>query len=147
MQVEENKEKDEVFTDDYWSDDERFDIWLEEYCEVSPDSKRIRIETTNSEVWDILCEAKRRGFFTTESLGDLIHFRQVVIDCFYLLDDDDDKKLRKCSVDSDLQRCEGDLNDKFWMKLKDCLPDSKIQKEWIKSFEERAERDLDFHDF
>ena len=114
MQVEENKKKDYRFIHDAFSDDDRFYIWLEDYCEVSPDSKRIRIETTNSEVWDILCEAKRRGFFSTESLGDLIHFRQVVIDCFYLLDDDDDKKLRKCSVDSDLDIIDGDLNDEFW---------------------------------
>ena len=43
----------------------------------------------------MLHDAKERGFIEIETAEDLIHFRDVMIDCYYLLDDDADNKLRK----------------------------------------------------
>ena len=77
MQVEENKDKNIIFTDIRFSDDGRFNLWLRDYCEVSPDSKKMKSDTTNEEVWEVLFDAKERGIITAESVDDLNHFRVV----------------------------------------------------------------------
>ena len=71
----------------------------------------------------MLLDAKAKKLITVENLGKLLHFREVTLDAFHLLDKDNDNKLRKFTLDADLQHHEGDINEEFWKHLESNLHD------------------------
>ena len=81
--------------------DERFELWLEKFWEIQ-DNNAIDDYLTQKKVWDFLMELKKKGHLSTDMVGNLIHFREVALDIFYLLDKDFDHKLRKFSINSDM---------------------------------------------
>ena len=49
---------------------DEFEVWIQY-------RKKMKSDTTNEEVWEVLFDAKERGFITAESVDDLNHFRVV----------------------------------------------------------------------
>ena len=67
----------------------------------------------------MLLDAKAKEFITVENLGKLLHFREVTLDAFHLLDQDDDLKLRKVNFDHEDEKFyDGDIGENFDELLK-----------------------------
>ena len=79
----------------------------------------------------------------------MLHFREVTLDAFHLLDKDNDNKLRKFTLDVNLQHHEGDINDEFWKYLESNLDDPKDKgsQVWVESVKMRADKDINYHDY
>ena len=79
----------------------------------------------------------------------MLHFREVTLDAFHLFDKDNDNKLRKFTLDADLENHEGDINEEFWKHLESNLddPKGKDSQEWVESVKKRADKDIDYHDY
>ena len=97
----------------------------------------------------MLLDAKAKEFITVENLGKLLHFREVTLDTFHLLDKDNDNKLRKFTLDTDLQHHDGDIDEEFWKYLELNLddPKGKDSQEWVESLKQRADKDIDYHEY
>lgn len=106
-----------------FDDETKFNIWLRGFCEKPPEEEQINLHWTHQQIWKLLYDAKNKNFISAQSIGDLLHYREVLYDMFLICDQDHDNKLRKYVVDEQLRWHDGDFDEEFWDILEDSIPD------------------------
>lgn len=84
---------------------------------------------TDGFVWTLLEEADQKGYIPRNSYRDLYHFQIVAFNLFHLLDQDNDNKLRKFTIDyAEKEWILGDIEEEFWKMLWKSIPNKESKE-------------------